>query len=41
MLYAQSTMKGHIRGKQNVFQVKIVILIVIHIPPLKIGEIWA
>ena len=40
--YAQSTVKGHIRAKENVFvpQVKIVIHYLTHIPPLRIGEIW-
>ena len=43
MLYAQSTPKGDIRAKQNVFlpQMKPLIHYVMHIPPLKIIEIWA
>ena len=53
LFYAQSTTKGHIRAKQNVFlqvniliqhvflpQVNILIHYFIHIPPLRIGEIW-
>ena len=41
MIYAQSTAKGHTREKQNVFlsQVKILIHYLIHIPPLRIGDI--
>ena len=40
--YAQSTMKGYIRAKQNVFppQVKILIHYLILIPLLRIGGTW-
>ena len=39
MFYAQSTAKGQIRVKQNVFQPQVTILIhyLIHIPPLRIA----
>ena len=42
IVYAQSTAKGHIRVKQNVFlpQVTILIHYLIHNPPMRIGEIW-
>ena len=42
MSYSQSTAKGHIRAKQNVFlpQIQIPIQCFIHIPPLRIGGIW-
>ena len=43
MFYAQSTAGVHIRvGEQNVFlsQIKILIHYSIHIPPLRIEEIW-
>ena len=38
MFYAQSTAKGHIRAKLNVFlpQANILIHYVLHIPPLRI-----
>ena len=42
IFYAQTTAKGHIRAKQNVFlpQENIVVHYFIHIPPLRIGEMW-
>ena len=42
MFYAQSTAKGRIRATQNVFLPKAQILIhySIHIPPLRIGEMF-
>ena len=41
MFYTQSTAKGHIRAKRNAFlQLKLQIRYSIHIPPLKIEEIW-
>ena len=42
IIYTQSTAKGHIRAKLDVFllQVKILIHYLIHIPPLRNREMW-